>query len=214
MTQAIDAPADILIVDDHPLFAAGFIAMARVLRPGWVLRTAASAAEAHCRLRQEVPALALVDVGLPGNDGFALLQAIRAGWPGLPTVLISGRDDEAVRVRARAGKAAGFIAKTAGPDTIVRMLDVVLRGGVAFAASEGTDGENAAGKVCMPTLTNRQAEILELLAEGCPNKEIRHRLGIAERTVRAHLTELFHLLGVSSRMQAVIRGRELGLVAG
>ncbi len=64
----------------------------------------------------------------------------------------------------------------------------------------------------MPSLTSRQAEVLELLAEGCSNKEMRHRLGIAERTVRAHLTELFHLLGASSRMQAVIRGRELGLI--
>jgi DNA-binding NarL/FixJ family response regulator len=62
-------------------------------------------------------------------------------------------------------------------------------------------------------LTTRQAEVLGLLAEGHANKEIRYRLGIAERTVRAHLTELFQVLGVNSRMQAVIRGRELGLIA-
>ena len=61
-------------------------------------------------------------------------------------------------------------------------------------------------------LEYRQAEVLVLLAEGCSNKEMRHRMGIAERTVRAHLTELFHLLGANSRMQAVIRGRELGLI--
>jgi len=65
----------------------------------------------------------------------------------------------------------------------------------------------------MPVLTARQAEVLALLAEGDANKEIRHRLSIAERTVRAHLTELFQLLGASSRMQAVIRGRKLGLIA-
>ncbi len=206
MTQAITATANILIVDDHPLFATGFAAMARALRPGWVLQTACNAAEAQSVLRRQVPQLALVDVGLPGDDGFALLHMIGQNWPSLRVVLISGRDDAAVRVRARASSAAGFIAKTADPDTIAAMLDIVLQGGVAFAP---------AGRIAaMPTLTSRQAEVLELLAEGCPNKEIRHRLGIAERTVRAHLTELFHLLGVSSRMQAVIRGRELGLVAG
>ena len=204
MSQPATAPASILIVDDHPLFSTGFAAMARVLRPGWILRTAAAAAEAHSLLRRQLPDLALVDVGLPGDDGFALLQTIAEAWPNLPAVLISGRDDAAVRVRARASGAAGFIAKTADPETIVSMLDTVLQGGLAFA--DGVAG--------MPALTSRQAEVLELLAEGCPNKEIRHRLGIAERTVRAHLTELFHLLGVNSRMQAVIRGRELGLVAG
>ena len=206
MTQPAAPPADILIVDDHPLFAAGFAAMARVHRPGWTLRTAATTAEAHSLLACHLPDLALVDVGLPGEDGFALVNSMARSWPGLPAVLISGRDDGAVRVRARACQAAGFIAKTAEPETILRTLDTVLAGGRAFA--------NVGGVAGIPDLTSRQAEILDLLAEGCPNKEIRHRLGIAERTVRAHLTELFHALGVSSRMQAVIRGRELGLVSG
>ena len=209
MTQPAAALANILIVDDHPLFAAGFAAMARALRPGWALRTASNAADARSKLQDHRPDLALVDVGLPGDDGFALLKTLGEAWPGLRVVLISGRDDAAVRMRARAGRAAGFIAKTADPQTIVGMLDTVLQGGMAFG-----DGDAACSIAGMPALTGRQAEILDLLAQGCPNKEIRHRLGIAERTVRAHLTELFHQLGVSSRMQAVIRGRELGLVAG
>ena len=79
-----------------------------------------------------------------------------------------------------------------------------IEGGPAFADCL------AAG--AMPVLSVRQAEVLGLLAEGHANKEIRHRLAIAERTVRAHLTELFHLLGANSRMQAVIRARELGLI--
>ncbi len=195
-----------LIVDDHPLFATGFIAMARVLRPGWALRTAATAVEAHRIIQDHVPQLALVDVGLPGDDGFALVHSMAAAWPSLPAVLISGRDDAAVQVRARASGAAGFITKTASPDTIVSMLDTVLSGGLAFEHRHAGAG--------VPTLTSRQAEVLALLAEGCSNKEIRHRLGIAERTVRAHLTEVFHAVGASSRTQAVIRGREMGLVAG
>ena len=65
----------------------------------------------------------------------------------------------------------------------------------------------------MPVLTGRQTELLMLLAEGHGNKEMRHRMNIAERTVRAHLTELFHLLGAHSRMQAVVRARELGLIS-
>jgi DNA-binding NarL/FixJ family response regulator len=198
------ATATILIVDDHPLFANGFAHMALVLRPEWTLRTANSAAQAISALRLHTTDLAILDVGLPGEDGFALLRTIATEWPGLPAILISGRDDAAVRVRARAGGAAGFIAKTVEPAAIVAMVDRVLQGGHAFGADAPDCG--------MPVLTARQAEVLALLAEGHANKEIRHRLGIAERTVRAHLTELFLLLGAHSRMQAVIRGRELGLL--
>ncbi len=198
------APTALLIVDDHPLFTGGFVHMARALRPDWALRCAATAAEALEVLRAAVPDAAIVDIGLPGEDGFALTRTIRTGWPELPVLLMSGREDEAVRVRARAAGAAGFIAKTTLPETIIGMVETVLQGGLAF-------GGCARGGA-IPVITPRQAEVLALLAEGHANKEIRHRLGIAERTVRAHLTELFHLLGANSRMQAVIRGRELGLI--
>ena len=201
-------PATILIVDDHPLFSDGFAQMARVLRPGWTLHAANTARQAlgilRCISPDKAVELVIIDVGLPDEDGFVLLKTITAEWPRLPGMLISGRDDAAVRVRARAAGAAGFIAKTETPEAIVAMIDIVLSGGTAFC-----DGGPANG---LPILTPRQAEVLALLAEGHANKEIRHRLGIAERTVRAHLTELFLLLGAHSRMQAVIRGRELGLI--
>ena len=126
------ATTGILIVDDHPLFSDGFAHMARSLRPDWSIRSAASAAAALDAVRSACPNLAIVDVGLPGEDGFALLRTFAAGWPGLPVVLISGREDEAVRVRARASGAAGFIAKTATPAAIVRMVDNVLNGCLAL----------------------------------------------------------------------------------
>jgi DNA-binding NarL/FixJ family response regulator len=199
------SPATILIVDDHPLFTDGFAHMARVLRPDWRLNRAASADQALQALQHPpTPDLAILDIGLPITDGFALTRRIGQTHPNLPVILISGRDDAAVRIRARASLARGFIAKSATPEAIVAQIDAVLHGGTAFAEPHPT--------AALRALTPRQAEILALLAEGHPNKEIRHRLGIAERTIRAHLTELFQLLGASSRMQAVIRGRELGLI--
>ena len=198
------AAATILIVDDHPLFLQGFAHMAQALRPDWSLQAVGSAAQAIAALGALVADVVIVDVGLPGEDGFQLLKDIACRWPGLPAILISGRNDTAMRVRARASGAAGFIAKTALPQTIVATVEAVLLGQVAFAADDASTN--------LPVLTTRQAEVLVLLSEGHANKEIRHRLGIAERTVRAHLTELFQLLGANSRMQAVIRGRELGLI--
>jgi DNA-binding NarL/FixJ family response regulator len=193
----------ILVVDDHPLFRDGFARMARELRPEWSLYFAANAAQAFAVFAVVALDLAILDVSLPGEDGFALLKSIANVSAMLPQILISGRDDAAVSIRARASGARSFIAKTATPETIVGTIDAVLRGETVFDTGKG-DG--------MPVLTARQTEVLMLVAAGHGNKEVRHRLNIAERTVRAHLTELFHVLGVHSRVQAIMRARELGLI--
>lgn len=198
------ALVEILIVDDHPLFRDGFAQMARALRPAWTLHFSDSAAQALTVLPKVALDLVIIDVNLPGDDGFVLLKAIANFSAAIPQILISGRDDAAVKIRARACGARSFITKTAAPETIVGTIDTVLNGGRVFDTGAGT-GE-------LPELTARQTEVLMLLADGHGNKEIRHRLNIAERTVRAHLTELFQVLGAHSRMQAVIRAREMGLI--
>ena len=198
--------ARILVVDDHPLFCEGLAHAARRLRPEWELRFGHTANCAHAILAAGAIDLAIVDVGLPDLDGFSLLRLIAAQYPHLPQILISGRNDAGVRIRAGTCGARGFIAKTMPPDRIVETVEAVMRGETALEPLQGT-------AACVPALTPRQAEILELLSEGHGNKEIRHRLGIAERTVRAHLTELFQLLDAHSRTQALIRARQLGLIA-
>jgi DNA-binding NarL/FixJ family response regulator len=195
---------NILVVDDHPLFRDGFAHMVRMLRPEWALHFADNAIAALASLTKIALDVAIVDVSLPGEDGFALAKAIEKLSPALPQIIISGRDDMAVRIRARSCGARSFIAKTSAPELIVGTIDAVLRGETVFDGSKGGD---------LPVLTPRQTEVLMLLAAGHGNKEIRHRLNIAERTVRAHLTELFQLLGAHSRMQAILRARELGLIA-
>lgn len=194
----------LLIVDDHPLFSEGFEIMLARLRPEWSLTQAATGNEALAAIAADPPDAVLIDVFLPDRDGFDLLHAIRANWPEPRLILISGRDHGAMEARARSSPANGFIPKTtAGPD-FVAMIEAALAGHSVFA-TRSLETE-------VPPLTLRQAEVLELLAAGHGNKEIRHRLGIAERTVRAHLTEIFQLLGVHGRMPAVIRARELGLI--
>lgn len=195
---------ELLIVDDHPLFAEGFAAMVQQSRPEWRLAVAASGAAAIRSLSERQPDLVIIDVLLPDVDGFDLLHQLAIRWPSLPAILISGRDQVAMRQRARASRARGFVPKTTPAPAFIGHLETVLAGGTAFEEIGAPD--------LVPTLTNRQAEILDLLALGHGNKEIRYRLGIAERTVRAHLTELFNLLGVHGRMPAVIRARELGLI--
>jgi DNA-binding NarL/FixJ family response regulator len=194
----------LLLIDDHPLFCDGFEAMARTLRGDWTILVSHSAASALERLSpRALVDLVLIDISLPDSDGFALAAEIGQRWPSLPRALISGREDIAARVRARSAGASGFIAKAARPETIVEMVQAVLDGGEAFDLPSGAKA---------PRLTPRQARLLELLGEGHGNKEICHRLNLAERTVRAHLTDLFQLLGAHNRAQAVLRARELGLI--
>ncbi len=195
--------ATLLLVEDHPLFCEGFARMAQALAPDWSVRCFDCADAACAALAETAADLVIVDAGLPGRDGFTLMEELAALYPGTPLMLISAREDAAARMRAQACGAAGFIGKREPSEAMIARIATVLAGGSAF-----DDTRNG-----VPVLTGRQLDVLELLAEGHGNKEIRHRLGIAERTVRAHLTELFLALGAQTRVQAILRARELGLIA-
>ena len=193
-----------LLVDDHPLFVDGFAGMLRERRPDWLLLTTHSS-DAACNIVAAHPeiAIAIVDIKLPDQDGFETVARMRDMRPGLRALIVSGRDDATASSRALQCGALGFVSKTAPADTILQKIDQILRGASCFDHSDA---------VASPELSPRQVQVLALLAEGHANKEIRHRLGIAERTVRAHLTDLFQMLAVTSRMQAIVKARALGLI--
>ena len=193
-----------LLVDDHPLFRDGFASMLKHHRPAWTLRTANSAAEALDALEGGHPDLAIIDILLPDVDGFDAARAIGERAPLVSRVMISGREDGAARLRSRDCGASGFISKAWSPERILEMLEEVLAGGVAFESAE----EVANGRA----ITSRQLEVLTLLADGHSNKGIERAMNIAPRTVRAHLTEIFHLLEVEGRVQAILKARQLGLI--
>jgi DNA-binding NarL/FixJ family response regulator len=195
----------LLLVDDHPLFVSGFGAMLRQMRPEWELLSAYSSS-AGVQLLGSYPNidLAIVDIQLPDRDGFETVAAMGALRPDVPRLIISGREDATARAKARSAGACGFIAKAGAPDTVLDLIEAILSGDYDMDSGGAHSPE--------PGLSPRQFEVLMLLAEGCPNKVIRYRMGIAERTVRAHLTELFHCLGVTSRVQALVRARAMKLI--
>ncbi len=193
-----------LLVDDHPLFRDGFASMLKHHRPEWTLRTANSAAEALACLGEGEPDLAIIDIQLPETDGFSAARAIAERAPLVSRVMISGREDGAARLRSRDCGASGFISKAWSPERIIEMLEQVLAGGSAFEAPAVDSAAQA--------ITSRQLEVLTLLADGHSNKVIERRMNIAARTVRAHLTEIFHLLEADGRVQAILKARQLGLI--
>lgn len=200
----------ILLIDDHPLFCGGFVATCASLRPDYRVTLAASAAQARDKVEISAPFnCILIDILLPDANGFDTLQSLAQLDPLTPRVMISGRDDRTAKLRARHLGASGFISKSLSPAEIMTAIDCILGGGIHFddGDSHDEDGENTDG-----TLTPRQLEVLDLLAQGCANKEIEDRLGLADRTVRAHLTVIFKMLGVQSRIRAVMEARSRGLI--
>lgn len=195
----------LLLVDDHPLFRSGFAALAAVAWPDRLLLTApdGEAALAMVAARCDIAA-EIIDIQLPGRDGFDTAIAMASIAPAVPRILISGREDAAARQRARGCGASALIAKSSPAASIVAVIEVVLAGGDGFA------GENA--PAAMPQLSPRQIEVLGLLAAGQSNQQMCAAMGIAERTVRAHLTEIFDALGVSSRVQAILQAQRMGLI--
>ncbi len=195
----------LLLVDDHPLFRSGFAGLAALAWPAVALLVAGDGDTALEVLAGNPGVLAaIIDIQLPGRDGFDTAMAIASRHPAVARILISGREDQAARQRARNCGAAAFIAKSSPGATIIATIETVLAGGDGFAH----DAEETA----MPLLSPRQIEVLALLATGASNLQICNAMGIADRTVRAHLTQIFDLLGVNSRVQAILQAQRLGLI--
>ena len=217
----------VLIVDDHPLVRD---AMSRIMveLAAEVQVLQAADGERGLKLSRSEPELdlLLLDLNLPGTHGFDLLAAFRREHPALPVVVVSMfHDGDTVREVIRRG-AMGFIPKVCSKEVILGALRLVLSGAIYLPPEAIADGiANAGGAAASPSpgrtaksfselgLTPRQGEVLALLMRGCSNKVICRDLGLAERTVKLHVTAVLNVLQVSSRTQAVIAASRLGLSA-
>jgi DNA-binding NarL/FixJ family response regulator len=205
----VDAAYRLLIADDHPLFRGA-------------LREAVSAGladtqfvEAGCfedvvRLldRGGETDLVLLDLTMPGAQGFSGLMYLRAQYPAVPVVMVSANDDPVVIRRCMEFGASGFIPKTLGTEAMRAAVTCVLAGGVwtppDIDLDHAGDAEAAALVARLATLTPQQVRVLMMLSEGLLNKQIAHALSVSEATIKAHVSAILQKLGVESRTQAVI----------
>ena len=206
----------ILVIDDHPLVSDALRHLARRLGPDAMV-LAAPRCEAGFAIGDEHPDLDLVllDLHLPGLSGVPALREWRRRFPAVPVVVISASEEQAAVLAAMAAGAAGFIPKSSPSDVMLSALNLVLSGGryVPAQAIEGAQHPRKAASVSINRLglTQRQIDVLRLLAQGKPNKLICRELGLAERTVKAHVTAVFRALKVTSRTQAALAATRLGL---
>ena len=209
----------VLIADDHPLFRAALVqALSGCLADAEVLE-ARDLPEAWRRLEaDEALDLVLLDLHMPGNQGLAGLAAIRTSFPAVAVVVISANEDPRVIRRSLDHGAAGFIPKSSALAELTEALETVLDcrewipPHLARSVGDlpGTDEDRALAER-IGRLTPQQFKVLERVADGQLNKQIADELEIQERTVKAHMSEIFQKLGVRNRTQAGIAFRRLQL---
>ena len=199
---------NILIVDDHPLFRAGFHAVLEQSSLGAGIVSVATLGEALQALAKDSEiALVLLDLHLRDSEGFAALRAIGERFPTTACVIISGDEQEGLAHRAVTIGASGFIPKSFTADEMLEAIQSVLDGNV-FVPPDASRRESAAPGA----LTLRQLEVVSMLGRGFSNKEIARHLQLAERTVKAHVTAVLEALQVKNRTQAVIAAQRQGLL--
>jgi DNA-binding NarL/FixJ family response regulator len=203
-----------LIADDHPLFRGALRAAVAGLFPGAEITEAGTFDEASTVLDQSSEVdLVLLDLAMPGVRGFSGLMYLRAQYPSVPVVIISGNDDPAVIRRCMDFGASGFIPKTLAVEGMRTAIASVLKGGIwtppDIDLGAAVDSDTSAMLARLATLTPQQVRVLMMLSEGLLNKQIAYELTVSEATVKAHVSAILQKLGVESRTQAVIAAAKI-----
>lgn len=205
----------ILVADDHALFREGLRYVLAGLGSDVEIVEARDGAEALALAagRRDLD-LVLLDLAMPGVDGFAGLHALRKHIPAVPVVILAASEDSAdVRLALNSG-AMGFIPKSSTSSVMLSALRLVLAGGVylppAFLERSARPGTASVAPTLESLgLTARQRDVLRLLGEGQSNKEIAQALGLVEGTVKLHVSAILKALNVDNRTQAVIAAARL-----
>ena len=197
----------VAIVDDHAVVRGGLEQLLAAEDDIEVVGTASDGEQAHALLGAASPDVFLMDLSMPGVDGIEATRRIVADSPGTHVVVLTSFADRQRILDALEAGAAGYILKDADPREVPAAVRAAAAGNSPLdpkAARVLLDARRGAGQGLAPQLTAREREVLRLVGEGMANKQIARRLGIAERTVKAHLTSVFQTLGVVDRTQAAL----------
>jgi DNA-binding NarL/FixJ family response regulator len=205
----------VVVADDHALVRQSIV-KAVASEPG--LEVVAEAADGLAALQAVAthePDLVVLDIAMPGKDGLAVAEQLRGTHPEVAVLFLSMHDDDASLQRAVALGARGFVSKSASIDELLDALRAMREGRSYLSSAVATRVmEIAAGRSSNSDLglTNREREILALLAEGRRPGDIAQVLFLSVKTVKNHLTAVYQKLGVETGAQAVAEAYRLGLV--
>jgi DNA-binding NarL/FixJ family response regulator len=210
MEEASGNPS-LVLVEQHEALRDGLAVLLE--RRGFkVLGCASTAARGEEVIREQKPDVAVVGIDLPDERGTELVRRINGNGVGSKCLIYTGLNDPALLEAAYRAGARGLVAKPAGLSILVDALREVWRGGRYFDPSfrKGSGSQNGAGAV--KALSNRESEILGLLADGLTGEEIAKRLVLSPETVRTHIRNAMEKLGAKTRTEAVVKGLETGEV--
>ena len=207
--------ARFLIIDDHPLFREA-LQSAITLAFDDVEAVEARSMDEALKALADNPAfdLALLDLNMPGTKGFEGLLELRAQYPRLPVVVVSGHEEARIITEALSYGVAGFIPKSAKKAELAAAISEVMNGSIHVPAGydgpqPAQDSSKADLMAKLASLTPQQLRVLQMLKQGLLNKQIAFELKVGETTIKAHVSEILRKLNVFSRTQAVIEVSKL-----
>lgn len=205
----------VVVVDDHGLVRAGLEELLSAADDIEVVATAADGREAVATVERELPDVVLMDLSMPRLDGVDATRLVVEAHPDVRVVALTSFAERERVLRALDAGAVGYLLKDSDPSDLERGIHAAARGEsplhpkaaqAVLAARTETRTE--------PELRPREREVLDLVAQGMPNKLIARRLEISEKTVKSHLTQVFQAIGATDRTQAALWAREHGLASG
>jgi DNA-binding NarL/FixJ family response regulator len=208
----------ILVAEDHPLFRKGMISLLSSVPEFEVVGEAATGEEAVARAAQLRPDVVLMDLQMPVVSGIEATRRILQESPNVRVLVVTlFEDDDSVFMALRAG-ARGYVLKDADEEEMVLAIRAMGRGEAIFSPTIATrvlayfaSSQRTSPPQAFPTLTDREREILHLIAQGHPNPSIARQLSLSTKTVGNYASNIFTKLQVADRAQAIIRAREAGL---
>jgi DNA-binding NarL/FixJ family response regulator len=206
----------IVLADDHPMVRYGIAAVLDPVEQVELVGQAADGDELLALVAEVRPDVVLTDLAMPGRDGLAAIRALQESHPEVAVlVLTMHADDDSVFAALQAG-ARGYLIKGADGAELVRAIQTVAAGDAVYGAPIATRIVQlltgaAPRTAAFPELTDREREVLELMAAGLRNHAIADRLGLSEKTVRNHVSNVLLKLQVPDRTAAALKAREAGL---
>ena len=210
-------PIRILIADDHQFYREGIKAMLQHMTQVTIIAESGTGDDAVALVETAQPDVILMDLKMPGLNGIEATRRITARHPRIAVLVLTMFDDESVFAAMRAG-ARGYLLKDVSRDDLLRAIEAVARGEAIFSPSIAQRllhyfAQRPAAQLpaMFSELTERERQVLELIAQGHSNMQIADELSLTHKTVRNYVSSIFDKLQVNDRAQAIVKAREAGL---